>query len=300
MTFLRSLGFTIFALLCVPLTQAQAQVDTLNLTFTTIDVPGAVLTNVLGINTAGDVVGNYETESNSQSHGFLYSGGNFTLFDYPGASSTIAFGINDSRLISGTAYIKNGTAAVSFLYDGTTFTTIRAPGDSATLAHGINNAGVIVGGDGLSLSGTKGFALVGTKFKEVSPPGVYVYVFANGVNNLNQIVGTDDNGAFSYHNGKYKTIVFPGASQTQAWGLNDSGIIVGWYVECTPACEHGFALLKGRYLSFDYPGAMGTFADGINASGQIVGSYTPDEQTFHGFVADPITAAGFEKPPYAD
>lgn len=203
---------------CAALLHGQSRVDTLNLTFTSIDVPGAVVTNVLGINTAGDVVGTYITSTNGPGHGFLYSGGNFTLFDYPGASSTLAFGINDSGLISGTAYINNGTAAVSFLYDGTTFTTLRAPGDSATLAHGINNSGVVVGGDGLSISGTKGFALVGGRFMTVSPPGVYVYVFGNGINNLNQIVGTDDSGAFFYNKGQIPNRQLPGCESVASLG----------------------------------------------------------------------------------
>jgi probable HAF family extracellular repeat protein len=294
MTSLRYITMALVLIGCASLSQAQSTPDALNLTFTTIDVPGAVVTNVLGINTAGDVVGTYTTSSNGPGHGFLYSGGNFTLFDYPGASSTLAFGINDSGLISGTAYIKNGTAAVSFLYNGTTFTTVRAPGDSATLAHGINNAGVVVGGDGVSISGTKGFALLGERFTTVSPPGVYVYVFGNGVNNLNQIVGTDDFGAFFYNKGKYRTVSFPSASQTQAWGINDSGAIAGWYQGCSPSCaDHAFVFMKGRYLSFDYAGAIGTFADGINASGQVVGSYTPDGQTYHGFITSPVTLVEF-------
>lgn len=286
----RSLSISALLLLFVSLLDAQSKIDTLNLTFTTIDVPGAVGTNVNGINSLGELVGNYATSSNGPSSGFIYSGGNFTLFNYPGASSTIAFGINDSSLISGTAYVKNGTAAVSFIYDGATFTTVRAPGDSATLVRGINNSGTVVGGDGLTLSGTKGFALVGATFKSISPPGVYVYVFGDGINNLNQIVGSDDNGGFFFSKGKYQTIAFPGATQTQPWGVNDSGIVVGWY---SNGSFNGFALKGGKYLAINYPGAVYTFVSGINDAGQIVGSYTLDQQTYHGFVTSPITAANF-------
>jgi probable HAF family extracellular repeat protein len=280
------LAFVVTFLFCLPTLWAQSKPNTLNLTFTTIDVPGAVLTNVLGINTAGDMVGNYETTVNGQSHGFLYGGGNFTPFDYPGASSTIAFGVNDSGVISGTAYINNGTAAVSFLYDGRTFTTLQAPGDSATLAHGINNSGVVVGGDGPSINGTKGFALVGGRYKMVSPPGVYVYVFGNAVNNLNQVVGTDDNGSFFYGNGKYQNIGVPGASQTQAWGINDSRIIVGWYT--TIPSYSGFVLFKGKYQAFNYPGAFATFGGGINGLGQVVGTYEDNSGFYHGFMTSPL------------
>jgi probable HAF family extracellular repeat protein len=293
MTSLRYITIALVLIGCASLTQAQSSPNPLNLTFTTIDVPGTVITNVEGINTSGVMVGNYATTSNGMAHGFIYDAGNFTEFDYPNADSTLPFGINDSGIISGSAYIRNSTAALSFLYDGTTFTTVRAPGDSATLARGINNAGVMVGGDGLTLSGTKGFALSGTQFKTVSPPGVYVYVFGDGINNLNQVVGSDDNSSFFYSNGRFKVISFPGASQTQAWGINDSGIIVGWY---SGESFTGFALRNGKYLSITYPGALYTFASGINKDGQIVGSYTLDQQTYHGFVTSPITAETFEKP----
>lgn len=275
------LGFT-------PLLHAQSTVDTVNLTFTTIDVPGAADTNVLGINTAGDVVGDYASSDIAPPHGFKFSGGIFTLFDYPGQYWTVPFGINDAGLISGSAYAIDGTSGVGFLYDGTAFTTLQAQGKSATLPRGINNAGTVVGGYGKSLSSTRGFALVGTKFKTVSPPGVYTFVFGDGINNRNQVVGTADQGGFFSSNGTFKTIAVPGASETQPFGINDNGVVVGWYFGCAPSCtSHGFVFLRGRYLSFDYPGAMSTFADGINNSGEIVGSYTFDNQTFHGYITNP-------------
>jgi uncharacterized membrane protein len=117
------------------------------------------------------------------------------------------------------------------------------------------------------------------------------------VNNFGQIVGfavASNASGFFYSKGKFKTITVPGSSGTTvAWGINDSGIVVGSYVGCTPSCNyHGFALRRGRYASFDYPGANGTFAWGINSLGQIVGSYS-DNQTFHGFVTSPLTPALF-------
>ena len=105
--FRASLGIAALVLCAVPLlvysTPPQAAPSTaavaggdLNLTFTTIDVPGAGLTQVQGINSFGDLVGTYGSSSNSAGHSFIYSGGILTLFDYPNAYSTQAFGINDS------------------------------------------------------------------------------------------------------------------------------------------------------------------------------------------------------------
>src|SRR5579864_2007901 len=60
--------------------------------FTTIDFPGAVLTNAWGINPAGEIVGVYK-DTAGQQHGFLLSWGHFTSIDYPGAIATDARGI---------------------------------------------------------------------------------------------------------------------------------------------------------------------------------------------------------------
>ena len=275
----------------------------LNVSFTTIDVPGFDITNVLGINTAGELVGNYAMASNSFGYGFLYNAGTFTSFSYPGSNSTLAFGINDSGLIVGTAYIRQDTAAVSFLYDGSTFTTIRAPGGkSYTIANGIDNAGDIVGGAGF-FGGNEAFERIGTQYKNVTPPGAHTLVYATAVNNLGQIVGWTDGSppcdagsfdcGFYYQGGKFRTLVVPGSSgYTEPWGINDSGTVSGWYSACNPGCyNHGFVLMHGTYFTLDYPGALETYATAINASNQVVGSYTFDQQVYHGFVTSPITEA---------
>ena len=54
-----------------------------NLTFTTVDVPGAVVTSIQGVNTAGDMVGFHQDVVNGQYHAFVLREGKFTLFDYP-------------------------------------------------------------------------------------------------------------------------------------------------------------------------------------------------------------------------
>jgi hypothetical protein len=296
MRFPRNVALSIAIVFTVVLARAQSNAGALSLTFTTIDVPGAVITNILGINTSGEMVGNYSAVSSSPSHGFLYSGGAFTFFDYPEADSTIPHGINDSGLISGCAGLGGGTSIVGFTYNGT-FTTITAPGKADTDAWGIDSAGDIVGGAGTTLSSTKAFELKGSPFKNISLPGTYLYAYRAGVNNLGEVVGFilngSDSSGFVYKNGKSQSLVFPGPTvMTLALGLNDRGIIVGWYEGCSPACaDHGFVIMKGKYFSFDFPGAIATFADGINASGQIVGSYTLDGSAFHGYVTNPIAAS---------
>ena len=291
MTSFRNFAFLVLLLLYVGLIHARTPTDiSAQLTFTTIDVPGAGLTSVQGINTVGDMVGYYGNSGNGASHAFLLRSGIFTFFDYPGANSTRASGINDSGLIVGYTV---GLRERGFTFDGNAFTSIRSGNNTATVTWGLNNAGDIVGGAG-TIYTTQGFEMRGGHFKTISPPGEYVYVYATGVNNLGKVVGWDDSGGFAYSRGKFKTISFPGANQTEAWGVNDSGAVVGWYG--IGASVFGFALLDGQYISFAYPGALYTLAFGINASGQIVGAYTFDNITWHGFVTSPLTLADFERP----
>jgi len=298
MTSLRRCAFAV-ALFCAPFIHAQADpslsgVKTINPTFTTIDVPGASVTAINGINIAGDMVGWYTNVAGGYCpcHSFLLSGGNFTFFDYPGAASTLAYAINDSDLIAGAEGDQQNIDDKGFVYDGITFTQVRYRQNTRTILYGMNNAGDLVGGTGTA-SATKAFLLQSGKFQAIRFPGYYVYAYGAGINNFGDVVGwtTSPYTSFLLKNGRFQSVSFPGAGETLADGINDNGVIAGWYG--MGSSDFGFALMKGKYGSFAYPGAIATFPVGINASGQIVGSYTFDYQIYHGFVTDPITAEDF-------
>lgn len=71
----------------------------------------------------------------------------------------------------------------------------------------------------------------------------------------------------------YTNIQVPGSTATAAFGLNNKGDVVGWYLEANGK-EHGFLLSNGKYTSLDYPGAIGgTTPYGINDAGVIVGNF---------------------------
>ncbi|HZQ68378.1 MAG TPA: hypothetical protein VFA68_07645 [Terriglobales bacterium] len=267
----------------------QSSVTPVQLTFTTIDVPGAAFTGIYGINSFGDMVGNYGWNTNSGSHGFLYRNGTFIYFDYPGQNRTFPTGINDSGLIVGSA---GNLRVVGFLFDGATFTPIRKGNDSATFSFGINNAEDIVGGAG-TVGSTTAFKLRSGTFKDLMTPGQNVYAYATGINNLGQIVGWTDYDGFQCRGNQCQTIDFPGAAMTEAEGINDSGIVVGWY-NPSSSTDFAFAFYRGKYISFSVPSAAGTYALGINASGQIVGEYTFDHDSYHGFVTSPISSTVFD------
>jgi uncharacterized membrane protein len=79
----------------------------------------------------------------------------------------------------------------------------------------------------------------------------------------------------------FTTIDFPGATNTEAYGINPQGDIVGSYLSNG---VHAFLLSRGIFTTLDFPGASFTQALGINAQGDIVGRYTPWNGPGQGFL----------------
>jgi uncharacterized membrane protein len=107
------------------------------------------------------------------------------------------------------------------------FTRIDVPGASATFALGINNAGQIVG-TYTDDTGRHGFAASGNDFTTID--GIVAY----GINNLGQIVGSNLGTDGLFHGflddgSDVASIDVPGASFTQAYGINDTGETVGYF-----------------------------------------------------------------------
>jgi probable HAF family extracellular repeat protein len=77
----------------------------------------------------------------------------------------------------------------------------------------------------------------------------------------------------------------PNALNTSASGINDNGMIVGYYEDT--AGLHGFVLSGEDYTALDVPfvGASNTIALGINNRGRIVGTYQTSTG-IHGFTYD--------------
>jgi probable HAF family extracellular repeat protein len=99
---------------------------------------------------------------------------------------------------------------------------------------------------------------------------------------------------YNFTTGKIRTFNVPFKGQTTvAYGINDSGDIVGGYCQgpsgCPPgvvlAPTHGFLFSNNKYSTMDYPDplAVGTSCNAINNAGTIVGWYTTD-QAEDGFI----------------
>jgi uncharacterized membrane protein len=275
-----------FALTIVPLSFAQG-------TYTQIDVPNSISTAVYGINSAGDLVGDYQ-DLQEITHGFLLSGGVYTTIDYPGvdAIGTVARGINDSGKIVGYSAAADIPTYRGFEYDIATksFTPINYSENSwvSTFPLVINNAG-LVGGVAEDRSFQEvGFEWDGQFRTIVSPDRAPTTV--DGLNNVGEFAVTVlDNPAASYlfSNGEFQllTIPLPGAL---AGGLNDNGELVGTYFDKAEHVNLGFAYQNGsivQILQFD--GAYSTSPGNVNNSGVVAGTVFEFNGAVHGFTWTP-------------
>lgn len=84
----------------------------------------------------------------------------------------------------------------------------------------------------------------------------------------------------------YGLIDFPRSVDGGAFGISDTGKIVGGYngvdLNMYPA-DHGFRLSGKSYSAIDYPGATQTAAYGINQAGEVVGMFVDSSGFYHGF-----------------
>jgi probable HAF family extracellular repeat protein len=281
-------------------------------TFNVLPVP--VLPVPLAINNAGEVVGGY-TGPDGDDAAFLYQGGAVSeLFSLQGFFGADAFlgvaGLNDNGVIAGNIYAQNNDRG--FIYDHGISRSLRddlraafptnppgmdITGDFRAITTGINNQGEAIGiyravpGDS---DNSPRFGLVDYNgaVTLLQVPGT-TNTDAFGINDAGKIVGGSDVGAFIYENGAYTILNDPEAATgtTVAKDVNDQGDIIGDYKNAA-GISHGFVYRDGTYTTLDAPGAISTTLSDINSTGEIVGNYTATDGTHHAFLAMPTVIAG--------
>jgi probable HAF family extracellular repeat protein len=158
--------------------------------YTMLDFPGAILTEAVGINDEGDVVGDYR-DSAGTFHGFVWDEAQFRTIDvpFPEAILGAATGINNVGQIVG--FYDTSSDRHGYLYDGS-FTSIDLADAVETQPEDINDRGQIVGTYADRAGAAHGFLLDldnGTFTTIDAPfPGV-TFTTAQGINNKGQIVG---------------------------------------------------------------------------------------------------------------
>jgi uncharacterized membrane protein len=249
-----------------------------------IDVPGAVATRAFGINTRGEIVGSYTDATGT--YGFLWRKGEVTTIVFPGAISTEAWGINPRRDIVGRYRIAGDARTFGFLLRRGVYTDISVPGHLHTLPIKIAPSGVIVGcfHDTNFLQDMRGYV---QRRDQVSSFELLPSTMHNGVARGGRLIaGISFDSPTVVHSyvldrGAYTQFDFPGATFTQAWDVNPSGKVVGYF---NPVTSHGFSRDRDGFTQIDVPGASWTRIFGINPQGDMVGSYADASGGVHAFL----------------
>ena len=254
--------------------------------YSSLDFPGATLTNAQGINSAGDIVGFYR-DRDGRFHGFLLSGEGFRSIDSPGAVATDARGISPQGEIVGT-YTDGQGRLHGYRLSAGVFTTVDVPGHLNTIAQRITATGTIVGcfhdtdtmgtmhGIVINGDGMIDFYVPASMHNGASPDG-------HRIAGLYTDMTTGRGRAYLLDNGSFMPFDVPESIFTAAWDMNPAGEIVGVYQDRARQA-HGFLLSAGEVTSIDYPDTNATRAFGINPRGDVVGSYVDTNGRTHGFL----------------
>jgi uncharacterized membrane protein len=190
-----------------------------------------------------------------------------------------------------------------------TFTSIDFPGGTLTTARGINNQGEIVGAYRI-VPPRHALLVKGGQYIPLAPTTFLATHFSEAFksNDRGDVVGDfigDDgftHGFLLSKKGVVTTLDFPGASDTAAYGINESGTVVGQW-DLLDAfgnilIVHGFTWSNGTFAQFDFPGAGDTYLFGINASGDLVGGWDPaiTSPLEHGFACSKGQCFSFDFP----
>lgn len=225
--------------------------------------PGSTQTQVTGLNDRGVTVGFWSDMNNSNlqndNFGFYWLHGRFHTVNFPTSNNATPpvnqlLGVNNQDVAVGFYNDANGNAhGYTYGIRGGWFRRVTIRGASSVTAAAINNSDDVAG------------------------------FFTNAKGTTDAFLRTSE--------GRTYTLAYPGASMTQALGVNDFNEVVGVYTvgSGSSAVTHGFTWTRGRgFKSVDDPQGVGsTTINGVNDFGDIVGFYTDSAGNTDGFAAVP-------------
>jgi uncharacterized membrane protein len=259
--------------------------------YNTVNYPGAVFTDVRGLNNSGQIVG-YASLDGLTFFAFSYAGGVFSALP-PTVFGTSAHGVNDSGVIVGSANHDPGPVQ-GFIFNAGSYAFFSRPGWANTYARMVTNGGLVTGYSQDEAAGTSAGYIYNpftSVFTDISPAGS-LFTIAQGINNAGQVVGsailaaTGANAFLRQPDGSI-TLFQIGAAPTRARGINDMGLITGFMT--VGGVNQGFVGTSSGFQTLMVPGSDETIPEAINNSGQVAGLYRTGGGTVtSGFIATPV------------
>src|SRR5580693_8156181 len=269
---------------------------------------------LLGINNEGVIAGYFG--SGAQGHanmGYRLSAGSYANENFPGSRQTQVTGLNDLGVTVGfwstqnTANMVNnnfGFYRVSGRYHTVNFPTGDNASPQVDQLLGVNDRDVAVGFYTNGQGSNRGYTYnIRTRsFTRVLVPGAPAgeagpSLTAAAINNSGDVAGfyaksSSQTDAFlRLDSGRFIMLAVPGASMTQAFGVNDRDEVVGAYTvgSGSSAATHGFTWRPGYgFRTVDDPHGQGaTTINGVNDAGALVGFYTDSAGNTDGMLALP-------------
>lgn len=274
---------------------------------------------LLGINNEGVIAGYFGSGAKghpNKGYELLppFAQGDFRNENFPGSVQTQVTGLNDTGITVG-FWSKQNTASMTNnnfgfyewrgRFHSVNFPTGTPANPPVDQLLGVNDFGTAVGFFTNSAGTNRGyeFDIQTGKFSRVLPPDAHgsnlgSSLTAAGINNRGDVAGFYNNtrdgktDAFlKLHSGRFTTLAFPGASMTQAFGVNDSDEVVGAYTTGSgnTAVTHGFTWTQRHgFTTVDIGGgATATTINGVNGEGDLVGFFTDAKGNTDGFFALP-------------
>jgi hypothetical protein len=233
--------------------QSMATPASASYSFTSIASPGdPTFTQLLGINKAGAIAGYFGSgaDATHPNKGVeLQLPATFNAENFPASAQTQVIGINNAGDTDG-FYVDSAGVTHGFTDIGGAFSTVDVPGTTFDQLLGLNNSG--------------------------EEAGYYQYGPSNGPIFVPFVRKAD--GSF---------VLLP-ISNAQATGLNDHGLVSGFYNDMD-GNAHGFLWQSGSPKIVDFKKAISTQVLGVNNLGLAVGTYTDSKKVAHGFVYDSNT-----------
>ncbi len=271
------------------------------------DPADGTFNELLGINNHRKIVGYFGSGVHGDpNQGYTitppYGQVSYAPVNVHGAAQTQVTGLNDKGVLVGLFSRTNRPSDVNgyagfYQKNGAAHKVAFPTGNNATPSFnellGIDNAGIAVGDfedSGGALHGYR-YNTNNHRFTELAIAGVHSLT-ATAINAVGTVVGYYTNASgriisfLRRSNGQLVTFSKAGADETQAFGINKGGVVVGAYT--VGGSSFGFIWQAGKFRTLTDPNATGsTVVNGINNAGDVVGFYTDSHGNTDGFLAVP-------------